>query len=81
MTRHGFKVRWINRYDDSARMRRLARAVWQRGTVGDGQGYSVKLTLGLRPALLAWRREYGGWIATVAGLRVHYRRSYGGIHT
>lgn len=37
------------------------------------------LGLALRPALADWRRERDGWLLTLAGVRLHYRRSYGGI--
>ncbi len=80
MRRHTFRFRWINRYDDCQRMQRLARVVWQRGTVGDGAGYSVKLSVGLRPCLWRFQRELCGLVVTVAGVRVHYVRSYGGIN-
>jgi len=72
--------RRIFRYDPDNRLLRLFRVTWQRGTVGDGKGYSNKLTLGLRPRLFGFRREYGGWLLTLFGLRLHYDRSYGGIH-
>ena len=80
MRRHSLKARWIGRRDPVGRLVRLARLVWQRGKVGDGEGYSVKLSLALRPRLVEWRREADGWLGTLAGIRVHYRRSYGGIH-
>lgn len=68
----------------------LTRLRWERGTVGDGEGYSVKLSLSL-----GWKwqdlwvglfikPEYTGWIAYLCLLpclpiRIHYQRSYGGI--
>jgi hypothetical protein len=70
--------KWVGRYDPRNRLLRLCRLVWDRGIVGDGKGYSVKLSLGLRPALLHWRREWDGWLATLFGVRVHFCRSYGG---
>ena len=76
---HTFRCRWIGRYDDRQRLVRIGRAVWQRGKVGDGKGYSVKLSLGLRPRLWQFRREMFGVIVTALGVRVHYARSYGGI--
>jgi hypothetical protein len=79
VTRHHFAARTILRYDRRNRLLRLARVVWQRGIAGDGTGYSSKLSLALRPAAFAWRREWDGWLLTVAGVRLHYQRSYGGI--
>ena len=42
------KLKWINRYDDLAKRRRICTLTGCRGTVGDGKGYSWKLTLSLR---------------------------------
>ena len=80
MARHHFKVRRIFRYDPMARLFRLGRCVWQRGTVGDGRGYSVKLTLALNPRLWKYQREMTGFVLTLFGFRLHYQRSYGGIN-
>ena len=60
---------------------RLFRVMWKTGTVGDGEGYSSCLSVGLYPRLLCYRRESFGWRAWLFGLRLHYDRSYGGIHT
>lgn len=61
-------------------MVRLFRLMWTRGTVGDGKGYSCKLSFAVRPTLFRFRREYGGWLLTLLGVRVHYERDYGGTH-
>lgn len=75
------RAKWIGRYDSGARMLRLGRLAWERGTVGDGNGYSAKLSFGLRIAMLQWRFDgHRGWMINVAGLRIHYQRSYGGIY-
>lgn len=76
------RARWIGRWDGCGRVLRLVRVMWERGTVGDGRGYSVKLSLGLRPKLFERRSEgHGrGWWLTLAGVRLHYQRAYGGIH-
>lgn len=80
-TRTGLRVKWVGRYDPSARMVRLGRIMWERGTIGDGEGYSAKLSLALRPVLFGWSRTaYPEWMLTVAGLRIHYQRAYGGRH-
>lgn len=79
MKRHHFAARKVLRYDDRQRLFRVARAVWQRGVVGDGEGYSASVSLALRPALFLWHRETFGWFLVVAGVRLHYQRSYGGI--
>lgn len=72
------KVQTVFRADPVARLYRIARLIWDCGVVGDGKGYSNKLSVALMPRLFGWKREYGGWIATMLGLRVHYSRSYGG---
>jgi hypothetical protein len=73
----------------------LMRLRWERGTVGDGKGYSVKLSISIGWKFqdmwvgLFWRRHdcnpSHGWIAWLCLLpclpiRVSCQRSYGGIH-
>lgn len=62
------------------RLIRLFRVMWIRGHVGDGVGYSVKLSIGLYPRLLKFERGWEEWRLWIAGLRIHAQRSYGGIH-
>lgn len=76
------RLKWIGRYDPGLRALRLGRALWERGTVGDGNGYSAKLSLALHTKLFRWRHWDGReWCLTLAGVRVHYQRAYGGIQT
>lgn len=76
------KLRWVLRYSPPERLLRIARIVGTVGQVGGG-GYSYKLSLGfaLSPIWyrVRFRRELYGWILTVFGLRIHWRKSYGGI--
>jgi hypothetical protein len=74
------KFRWVGKLDIQGRILRLFRVMWIRGTVGDGHGYSAKLSLALRPALFGFHREWQQFFVTVLGVRVHFQRSYGGIH-
>lgn len=60
-------------------MLRLFRVVWTRGTPGDGNGYSAKASLALRPMVLHFARRWWEWEVTLFGVRFHYMRSYGGI--
>lgn len=62
------------------RLLRLGRLVWANGKPGlPGGGYSAKISLGLTPRLFAFRRDIlGEWSLVVAGIRLHYTRSYGG---
>ena len=72
------RLKWIGRRDPGCRMVRLCRVMWEHGTVGDGKGYSAKLSLALHARLLDSGSTARGWHATVAGLRLHYARAYGG---
>lgn len=72
------RIKRVMRYDPTARLFRVVRVMWEQGVVGDGKGYSVKMSLGLRPQLWSWHRESDGWILTLLGVRVHWRKSYGG---
>jgi hypothetical protein len=80
MRRHGLRVRRVLRYDPHQRLVRVARAVWQRGTVGDGRGYSAALSLSLCRVPFDWHREWNAWFLVVAGVRLHYRRDWGCIN-
>jgi hypothetical protein len=72
-------LKLVGRWSPPERMLRLARVIWSVGEgPGMGRGYSAKLSVALRPSLLAFRRECDGWLLTVCGLRLHYQRSYGG---
>lgn len=72
----------VMRYDPSFKCFRVCRVMWTRGTVGDGKGYSAKLSLAFRPRLLVWSStSYPEWAATFLGIRVHFQKSFGGIHT
>ena len=72
--------RWIFRVDTIQRFLRVARVVWDRGTVGDGTGYSAKLSFALDPQMFRWfeRDATTDCRFTFLGVRVHYCRSYGG---
>ncbi len=69
------RLKRVFRYDDRQKHMRLFRLMWERGTVGDGKGYSAKLAVGLLPKLF----HYDDGRLTIFGLRIHYARSYGGI--
>lgn len=71
----------VLRTDPNAMLFRLFRWTWNRGQVGDGKGYSCKLSVALAPRLFGFRREHEGWILTMLGIRVHFAKSYGGIFT
>lgn len=77
------KFKKVLRYDRRARLLRVFRVMWRRGTIGDGKGYSAKLSLALQPKLFDFYRYSGSCddvFLCLAGLRWHYQRAYGGIH-
>lgn len=81
---HHMKIRRIMRWDPTLRKLRMFRVVWQRGEWGmktpEGRciPYSFALTVGLRPALFSFRREYDQVRTTLFGVVVNYHRSAGG---
>lgn len=72
------KFKLVLRLDRIARLLRVARWMWDCGTVGDGSGYSTKVSVALCPKLFGFYREFDGWVLVVAGVRIHYARSFGG---
>lgn len=72
------RVKRVLRYDPATGLLRVARVTWDRGRVGDGNGYSSKVSVGLVPRLFRWRRELFGWELTLFGVRLHRVWSYGG---
>lgn len=73
------RLKLVMRPDPDAGIFRLFRLVWRRGIVGDGVGYSAKLSFALSRRLFGFWREFGGWCLTILGFRVHLARSWGGI--
>lgn len=69
----------VLRVDRRARMIRLFRVLWQTGVVGDGRGYSAKLSFAIQAKLFQFERSFGEWLLVFCGLRIHRVRSYGGI--
>ena len=75
----GIRFKRVMRLDTIQRHFRLFRVMWERGTVGDGNGYSAKLALGLLPRLFMWERLAAhDLLIVLLGVRLHYSRSYGG---
>ena len=73
------RLKSIFRYDPAFPKVRLFRVTWETGTVGDGQGYSTKLTFNLVPRWFEWVSFPDDKWLTVLGVQVHRKRSYGGI--
>ena len=68
----------VMRYDPTQHKFRLFRFGWNKGNVGDGKGYSVKLSLALRPKLFWWFTGWREQELTLLGLSLHRVVSYGG---
>jgi hypothetical protein len=71
----------LMRKDSNRRLFRLGRIVWRKGNPGTGDGYSASVSLAVHPIIFAYNRECFGWILTVAGMRMHHKKSYGGYIT
>lgn len=74
------RVKSVFRKASDERLIRLFRLMWIRGTVGDGKGYSAMLSFGLSPRLIAFQKGWHEFRVWLLGVRIHYQRSYGGIH-
>ena len=72
-------VKNVMRYEPSGRIFRLFRLLWTKGKVGDGQGYSAKLSVSLEPKRFECKKEHNGWTVTICGVRLHKKISYGGV--
>ena len=68
----------VLRYDEDFKCLRLFRLLGQYGEFGKG-GYSWKFSVSLRPVLFSYDYNYLSYAFTLLGLRLHYKRSYGGI--
>jgi hypothetical protein len=74
------RLKSVMRYDPTQRCLRLFRLLWTYGIVGDGKGYSAKLSFSLAPRIFGWHRESAdNWYLHLAGLRIHYLRAWGGL--
>ena len=69
-------VKFVGR--KAPRIYRLARVMWCKGKVGDGRGYSAKLSFAFVPRIFSVQRAWHEFECTMFCLRVHYKRSYGG---
>jgi hypothetical protein len=87
------RIQWLPNVILQQRRICLTRLRWERGVVGDGHGYSAKLSISLCWKLqdmwigVFWRRHdcnpTNGWLAWFCLLpclpiRLSYQRSYGG---
>lgn len=74
------KIKRLMTWCKQERKLRLFRIIWERGTVGDGKGYSAMFSVSLLPKLFSFER--GDLLPRIRlvllGLSLHYKRSYGG---
>ena len=78
MTNLRFKK--VFRYDEIQGHFRLFRVMWERGIPGQpGGGHSNMLSVAIQPKLFIFERGGGSWMVIILGLRIHRKRSYGGI--
>lgn len=73
------KLKTVMRYDPKQRKLRLFRLIWQRGVVGDGKGYSAKLSVSIAAKLFGWADDFSGWRVTFCGVQLHHLKAYGGV--
>lgn len=66
------KARLFCRYDPRQRIVRLLRLV-------GGRGPWWQFTVALAPRLYQFVPQWDGWFLTVLGVRLHWRRSFGGV--
>lgn len=84
MKLHHWKLKVIRRWSPSERIYRLLRIIWQRGTVGDGKGYSAMFTVSFCKKLFSIQRDQSsglGFYFILLGLRIHFQKAMGGIHS
>ena len=78
MTNLRFKA--VMRHDEIQRHYRLFRVMWETGVVGTGAGHSNMISVAIQPKLFEWDRLCAfSWRLTLLGIRVHRKRSFGGI--
>lgn len=68
----------VFRWDPRRPKLRLFRVMWNVGTVGDGEGYSRKVAVALRPRLYRLDRSWDGWRLVLLGVEIHSETSWGG---
>lgn len=70
----------VFRHDKIQGHYRLFRIMWERGEPGrPGGGHSNMLSVAVQRKLFKWDAEGEHWLLIILGLRIHRKRSYGGI--
>lgn len=73
------RVKSVMRYDEVQGHFRLFRVMWETGVVGKGEGHSNMVSVAVQPKVFHLDRWGGSWLLIFCGLRVHRKRSFGGI--
>jgi len=73
------KIKKVMSCDASRLLYRIGRIVWQKGCVGDGKGFSAKISLALTPLFFKKKFSFNERELCIFGVRIHYVKSYGGI--
>jgi hypothetical protein len=76
------RLKWVGRRDEIQHHFRLFRVMWEVGVPGQpGGGHSNMLSVALQPKLFQWGEghSFRGWFLVILGVRLHRKRSYGGI--
>jgi len=74
------RVKTVMRYDEIQGHFRLFRVMWETGFVGDGIGHSNMVSVAVQRKLFCFERlSPASWMLVIMGLRIHRKRSYGGI--
>jgi len=74
-------VKPVLRFSKRDKLFRIFRVVYNKGNVGDGKGYSAKVSLALMPVLVGFRKELFGFTLCFLGFRLHHKKAYGGYFT
>lgn len=73
------RIKRVMRYDEIQGHFRLFRVMWETGIVGKGEGHSNMVSVALQAKLFHLERYAGSWLLILCGLRIHRKRSFGGI--
>ena len=74
------RVKRVMRHDEVQGHFRLFRVMWEAGIVGDGRGHSNMVSVAVQPKIFLFERlSPGSWLLVLCGIRVHRKRSFGGI--
>ena len=70
----------VLRYDEIQGHFRLFRVMWEKGAPGKpGGGHSNMVSVAIQPVLFRWDTNGFSWMLIFLGLRIHRKRSYGGV--